>query len=208
MLHTSIIVELLRSQPRLTFWLMALTQTVLWWVFPSLFFASPPGDLPIVLAVGHEFQLGSYYGPPLAFWLADIAFDVGGSVGGLPAGAGLRARRLLGGVHARPRHRRHPPCRLRRAADGRHLGVLRADAEFRSRGPGDAAGGAVAAEPVARRRRAPAGLVVRARPGARPASPHDLCRAHPAGADHRVPGGHAARPPVTAAPPIPGSPAS
>jgi hypothetical protein len=80
MLHTSIIVELLRSQPRLTFWLMALTQTVLWWVFPSLFFSSPPGDLPIVLAVGHEFQLGSYFGPPLAFWLADIAFAVGGTV--------------------------------------------------------------------------------------------------------------------------------
>src|SRR5271168_1563146 len=79
MLHTSIIVELLRSQPRLTFWLAALIQTILWWVFPSLFFSSPPGDLPIVLAVGHEFQLGSYFGPPLAFWLADIAFVVGGT---------------------------------------------------------------------------------------------------------------------------------
>src|SRR5271163_4217687 len=80
MLHTSIIVEMLRSQPRLTFWLAALIQTTLWWVFPSLFFSSPPGDLPIVLAVGHEFQLGSYFGPPLAFWLADIAFDIGGAV--------------------------------------------------------------------------------------------------------------------------------
>jgi hypothetical protein len=79
MLHTSIIVELLRSQPRLTFWLAALIQTTLWWVFPSLFFSSPPGDLPIVLAVGHEFQLGSYFGPPLAFWLADIAFVIGGT---------------------------------------------------------------------------------------------------------------------------------
>src|SRR5579862_275275 len=81
MLHTSIIVELLRSQPRLTFWLAALVQTALWWAFPSIFFSSPPGDLPIVLAVGHEFQLGSYFGPPLAFWLADIAFDVAGIVG-------------------------------------------------------------------------------------------------------------------------------
>ena len=80
MLQTSIIVELLRSQPRLTFWLAALAQTALWWVFPSLFFSSPPGDLPIVLAVGHEFQLGSYFGPPLAFWLADIAFVIGGTV--------------------------------------------------------------------------------------------------------------------------------
>jgi dolichyl-phosphate-mannose-protein mannosyltransferase len=79
MLQTSIIVELLRSQPRLTFWFMALTQTVLWWVFPSLFFSSPPGELPVVLAVGHEYQLGSYFGPPLAFWLADIAFVAGGT---------------------------------------------------------------------------------------------------------------------------------
>jgi hypothetical protein len=79
MLHTSIIVELLRSQPRLTFWLAALVQTALWWLFPSIFFSSPPGDLPIVLAVGHEFQLGSYFGPPLAFWLADITFVIGGT---------------------------------------------------------------------------------------------------------------------------------
>src|ERR1700733_5528545 len=79
MLQTSIIVELLPSQPRLTFWFMALTQTVLWWVFPSLFFSSPPGELPVVLAVGHEYQLGSYFGPPLAFWLADIAFVAGGA---------------------------------------------------------------------------------------------------------------------------------
>src|SRR5579862_4906142 len=81
MLHTSIIVELLRSQPRLTFWLAALVQTALWWAFPSIFFSSPPGDLSIVLAVGHEFQLGSYFGPPLAFWVAEIAFDIAGSVG-------------------------------------------------------------------------------------------------------------------------------
>ena len=79
MLQTSIIVELLRSQPRLTFWFMALTQTMLWWLFPSLFFSSPPGDLPVVLAVGHEYQLGSYFGPPLAFWLADIAYVAGGA---------------------------------------------------------------------------------------------------------------------------------
>jgi hypothetical protein len=31
-----------------------------------------------VLAVGHEFQLGTYLGPPLAFWLAEIVFGVTG----------------------------------------------------------------------------------------------------------------------------------
>ncbi len=40
-----------------------------------------PVTLPLVLAVGHEFQLGSYYGPPLAFWFAEIAFDIAGTVG-------------------------------------------------------------------------------------------------------------------------------
>ena len=194
MLQTSIIVELLRSQPRLTFWFMALTQTVLWWVFPSLFFSSPPGDLPVVLAVGHEYQLGSYFGPPLAFWLADIAYRRRRRHRGLPAGAGLRARHAVGGVHARARRGRHSSRRLRGAADGRHLGVLRADAEFRPAGAGDAARRAVASEPVARGRRAAPGVVVRARPRARPAHSHDLCRPHPARADHRVPGGDAARP--------------
>jgi hypothetical protein len=81
MLHTSIIVELLRSQPRLTFWLATLAQAAMWWIVPSLFYSAPPGELPIVLAVGHEFQLGSYYGPPLAFWAAEFAFAVAGIAG-------------------------------------------------------------------------------------------------------------------------------
>ena len=81
MLHTSIIVELLRSQPRLTFWVATLAQALLWWVVPSLLYSSPPSDLPLVLAIGHEFQLGSTFGPPLAFWVAEIAFDIAGSPG-------------------------------------------------------------------------------------------------------------------------------
>jgi hypothetical protein len=81
MLHTSLIVELLRSQPRLMFWTATLVQATLWWVVPSLFYSSPPGELPLVLAIGHEFQLGSPFGPPLAFWVAEIAFDIAGAPG-------------------------------------------------------------------------------------------------------------------------------
>ena len=81
MLHTSLIVELLRSQPRLTFWGATLAQAALWWAVPSLFYSSPPGDLPLVIAIGHEFQLGSSFGPPLAFWAAEIAFDIAGAPG-------------------------------------------------------------------------------------------------------------------------------
>jgi hypothetical protein len=78
MLHVSIIFELLRSQPRMVFWLMTLTQATLWWLIPSLLYSAPPGDLPLLLAVGHEFQVGTFLGPPLASWLAEIAFTLGG----------------------------------------------------------------------------------------------------------------------------------
>ncbi|MFL5002662.1 MAG: glycosyltransferase family 39 protein, partial [Xanthobacteraceae bacterium] len=84
MLYVSPIVEALRGRPRLVFWTATLTQALLWVLVPSLFYASPPGEVPLVLAVGHEWQLGSAYGPPLAYWLAELAFRLaGGSVVGV-----------------------------------------------------------------------------------------------------------------------------
>jgi 4-amino-4-deoxy-L-arabinose transferase-like glycosyltransferase len=84
MLYVTPIVEALRGRPRLVFWIATLTQAGLWVLVPSLFYASPPGDLPLTLAIGHEWQLGSFYGPPLAYWLAELAFRVaGGSVVGV-----------------------------------------------------------------------------------------------------------------------------
>src|SRR5262249_1866470 len=50
----------------------------LWFLVPALFYSAPPGDLPFVLAIGHEFQLGTCLGPPLAFWLAELMFTLGG----------------------------------------------------------------------------------------------------------------------------------
>ena len=44
-----------------------------------LFYRSPPGDLATVLAFGREYQVGTDLGPPLAFWLADIAFRAAGN---------------------------------------------------------------------------------------------------------------------------------
>src|SRR5258705_9680231 len=82
MLHVSIFVEGLRSRPQLMFWLAALVQGAIWWLVPSIFYAAPPGELPEVLAVGHEFQLGTDLGPPLAFWLADIIYMILGIGGG------------------------------------------------------------------------------------------------------------------------------
>jgi hypothetical protein len=79
--YVSLIIEFLRGRPRLVFWCVALTQGALWAVLPSLFYSAPPGDVPVLLAIGHEFQLGSYLGPPLAFWLGEIAFRLAGGFG-------------------------------------------------------------------------------------------------------------------------------
>lgn len=78
MIYVSIIAEALRSRPVLVFWLAALAQAVLWTLVPSLFYAAPPGELPHVLALGHELRLGPAVGPPLAYWLAEFAFRIGG----------------------------------------------------------------------------------------------------------------------------------
>ena len=79
--YVSLLVEFLRGRPAVVFWTVALTQAVLWTLIPALFYSAPPGDVPLLLAIGHEFVLGSYLGPPLAFWLGEIAFAVGGSFG-------------------------------------------------------------------------------------------------------------------------------
>jgi 4-amino-4-deoxy-L-arabinose transferase-like glycosyltransferase len=78
MFHVSLILEALRARPAVMFWVAALAQGALWTLVPSLFYAAPPGDVPLVLAIGHEWQLGSPYGPPLAYWLAEIAFEFAG----------------------------------------------------------------------------------------------------------------------------------
>ena len=77
----SLFVELLRTRPRMLLGAMALIQIVLWTLVPALFYAAPPGQLPLVLAVGHEFQGGTEFGPPLAFWLAEIAYRCAGMTG-------------------------------------------------------------------------------------------------------------------------------
>ena len=79
--YVSLIIEFLRGRPVVVFWTVALTQALLWTLIPAIFYSAPPGDVPMLLAIGHEFMLGSYLGPPLAFWLGEIAFRVLGSLG-------------------------------------------------------------------------------------------------------------------------------
>jgi hypothetical protein len=79
MRFTSLIIELIRARPRLVVWLVVLFQAALWLAVPLFLYRSPPGDLAIVLAYGREYQVGTDLGPPLAFWLADIAFRAAGN---------------------------------------------------------------------------------------------------------------------------------
>ena len=79
MRFTSLIIELIRARPRLVVWLVVLFQAALWLAVPLLLYRSPPGDLATVLAYGREYQVGTDLGPPLAFWLADIAFRAAGN---------------------------------------------------------------------------------------------------------------------------------
>ena len=81
MFYVPLYFEAIRSRPVLVFWLATLAQAVLWLLVPMLFYAAPPVELAQVLAIGHEFQFDSDVGPPLAFWLAEIAFRVGGLFG-------------------------------------------------------------------------------------------------------------------------------
>ena len=78
MRFTSLIVELVRARPRLIFWIVVLAQSALWLFLPWLLYGSPPGDVATVLAFGREYQVGTHLGPPLAFWLADVAFRLSG----------------------------------------------------------------------------------------------------------------------------------
>ena len=73
MRFTSLVVELIRARPRLVVLLVVLLQAALWLILPMLLYRSPPGDVATALAFGREYQVGTSLGPPLAFWLADIA---------------------------------------------------------------------------------------------------------------------------------------
>jgi dolichyl-phosphate-mannose-protein mannosyltransferase len=79
MRFTSLVIELIRARPRLVVWLVVLLQAALWLILPMLLYRSPPGDLATVLAFGREYQVGTDLGPPLAFWVGDIAFRAAGN---------------------------------------------------------------------------------------------------------------------------------
>jgi Dolichyl-phosphate-mannose-protein mannosyltransferase len=81
MFYVPLYVELLRSRPSLVFWSATLAQALVWTLVPALFYAAPPGELAQLLAIGHEFRFDAGVGPPLAYWLAEIAFRTAGLFG-------------------------------------------------------------------------------------------------------------------------------
>ena len=81
MFYVPLYIELMRSRPNLLFWFAALGQAAVWILAPTLFYFAPPGDLAQLLAIGHQFRFDSGVGPPLAYWLAEIAFRIAGLFG-------------------------------------------------------------------------------------------------------------------------------
>jgi Dolichyl-phosphate-mannose-protein mannosyltransferase len=79
MRFTSLVIELIRARPKLVFWLVVLFQAALWLIVALVFYSSPPGNVATTLAFGREYQVGTDLGPPLAFWLADIAYRAAGN---------------------------------------------------------------------------------------------------------------------------------
>lgn len=91
--YVSLIVEALRARPAAVALWVIVAQGLIWALLPTLFYASPPGELPEALAIGHEWQLGSRLGPPLSFWAAELAFR---AAGGHAAGVYLLAQLCIG----------------------------------------------------------------------------------------------------------------
>ncbi len=79
MFYVSLLVEIMRLRPRLIFWFAILTQAAIWAIVPSLFYSAPPGNVATVLAIGHAHIFAPEAGPPLAYWLADLAFRAAGN---------------------------------------------------------------------------------------------------------------------------------
>jgi hypothetical protein len=81
MFYAPLYIEMLRSRPLLVFWLATLAQALVWIAVPMLFYAAPPSGLAQLLAIGHEFRFDAGVGPPLAYWLGEIAFRIAGLFG-------------------------------------------------------------------------------------------------------------------------------
>ncbi len=81
MFYVPLYIEMLRSRPLLVFWPAVLLQAAIWLAMPMLFYSAPPEGLAQLLAIGHELRFDAGVGPPLAYWLAELAFRAAGMFG-------------------------------------------------------------------------------------------------------------------------------
>src|SRR5271169_4899194 len=100
MLYVPLYVEGLRSRPMLVFWLATLPQALLWLLVPLFFYSAPPGELPLVLAVGHEFPLNGHFGVYLLSQICVVVtywcvFTLGSAIVG-PVHAALTVLLMVG----------------------------------------------------------------------------------------------------------------
>ncbi len=127
MRFTSLVIELIRARPRLVVWIVVLLQAALWLFVALVFYRSPPTQLATLLAFGREYQVGTALGPPLAAWLADIAYRAAGNhmIGVYVLAELCEVATFIALLSLVPRHRRFPAGGVGRAADHDGAGLPR-----------------------------------------------------------------------------------
>jgi len=78
-LEATVLTEALRARPGAFLILALATHAALWTVARFIADPTPPSEVLIGLALGREAQFGYLAGPPLAFWLLDLAYGFGGA---------------------------------------------------------------------------------------------------------------------------------
>ena len=78
-LEATVLTEALRARPAAFVVLALAVHAALWTLARFVADPTPPSEVLVGLALGREARLGYVEGPPLAFWLLDLAYGLGGT---------------------------------------------------------------------------------------------------------------------------------
>ena len=78
-LEATVLTEALRARPALFVALGLIAHAALWTAARTIADPTPAPEVLIGLALGRESELGYFAGPPLAYWILDIAYVLGGA---------------------------------------------------------------------------------------------------------------------------------